>query len=326
MTGPQSFDDHHQALHSQNQSPSGQNAPGWDQTGPAQPRPEQQSFAQQQPGQQLPGQQQPGQQAATPPAYGQSGYPAPVPVAVRQKSQMGARLAAFITRDITALVAAGITVVMGILLLVTPSLTWLKDNTFDMVEGTMTFSARGSIGLSSTAQRSLSPGDALEVGFLEVMLQSLAQPLAGMLTLSALLVLLGGMLMLTTARQLGAIVAIMGVVPQVIISAVTALGVLITTDSPSPSEPSDFNASSGPIASGISTGAGVYLTIGAYVIIIVCAAVVALRHESSRKLAALPNAIANPAAGPATGPHMQHHGTQPYPQQSGPEDSRPAGN
>ena len=230
------------------------------------------------------------QQQFAPPGYPQPGYAPQRPP--RQRSQLGTRLMAFTLRAIPALVAAGIPIVMGLLLLLAPSLAWMRDNSFDLVDGTMTVSARGSIGLSSAAQRGLSNSDALELGFFEIMLRTMLDPLAGMLTLSAVLVLLGGLLMLTTARQLGAVVAIMGVIPQVIIAAVTILTVVITDDSPPSSEPAN-------LTSGFSAGAGLYVTVVAYVIVIACAALVALRREG------LPPAAATtpgPAFQPPTGP------------------------
>ena len=264
MSGPQEFDDQNQPPRNQNQR---QNQ-------------SQQGF----------GQQYQSQQQFAPPGYPQPGYAPQRPP--RQKSQLGTRLMAFALRDIPALVAAGITIIMGLLLLIAPSLAWMRDNSFDLVEGTMTVSARGSIGLSSAAQRGLSNSDALELGFFEIMLRTMLDPLAGMLTISAVLVLLGGLLMLTTARQLGAVVAIMGVIPQVIIAAVTILTVVITDDSPPSSEPAN-------LTSGFSAGAGLYVTVVAYVIVIACAALVALRREG------LPPAAATtpgPAFQPPTGP------------------------
>lgn len=306
MTGPQEFNDQDQTRHNQGEQGLGQHYPD-----------------PQHPGQQGFGQQYPGQQQYAQPNYAQPGFPQPgyAPVApARQKSQVGTRLMAFVARDIPALVTAGITLVMGLLLLVTPHLAWLKDNSFDIVEGTMTLSARGTIDLSSTAQRGLSNSDALEVGLVEIMFKTLAEPFAGMLTLSAVLVLIGGVLMLTTARQLGAVVALMGVIPQIIISVITALTLVITDDSPSSPQPSE-------LGSGISAGAGVYLTVVAYVIVIICAAVAALRREGARP----PAAPAGSAAGPATDPHAQYPARQPdsqqqsYPQQYGPEGPQPAG-
>lgn len=287
MTGQQDFNDQNQARMSQ------------DQQGFAQPHPgPQQQFAQ-------PGYPHPGYAPAQPP---------------RRNSQVGTRLVAFVSRDVPALVAAGITFVVGLLLLVTPHLPWLKDNSFDIVEGTMTFSARGSIDLSSTAQRGLSNSDALEIGFIEVLLRALFGPLAGMLTLSAVLVLLGGLLMVTTARQLGAVVAIMGVIPQIIIAVVSILGVVIAADSPRSSEPSTAT-------SDISVGVGVYLTLAAYVIVVICAALAALRTERPRPATA---ATAGPASKtPGTDTHAQYPPTHPDSQQQsqqfGPEGQPPTG-
>lgn len=337
MTGPQDFNDQDQTRQNpgQGQQPSGQQdvgQQGFNQQGFGQQYPGQQGFNQQGFGQQYPGQQQgfgeqyPGQQQFA---------PAQPP---RQKSQVGARLTAFVVRDVPALVAAGVTVVMGLLLLVTPHLAWLKDNTFDIVEGTMTISARGKIDLSSAAQRGLSDSDALELGFVEIMSQTLAKPLSGMLTLSALLVLLGGLLMITTARQLGAVVAIMGVIPQIIITVISILTIMLTVDSPPASR--DVN-DSGPLDMGVSAGAGVYLTVAAYVIVIICAALAALRRESALPPApATANTAPNtggPMPDPTTGPIPQYPDTQypdaqypdtqqqPYSQPYGSEGQPPAG-
>lgn len=268
MTGPQDFNDQDRAAQD----------PGLN------PQPS---------GQQYPAQQHPGQ-----PGFA----PAPPP---RQQSQVTARLMAFALRDVPTLVAAGVTIVMGLLLLVTPHLPWLKDNSFDVVEGTMTISARGKIGISSAAQRGLSNTDALELGFLEIMSQTLSSPLAGMLTLSAILVLLGGLLMITTARQLGAVVALAGVIPQIIITVIGVMTIMLTADS------SPDAADSGTLDTGISAGAGFYLTVAAYVIVIICAALAAIRREAVRPPAPAPAPAntAGPVPDPPTGPIPQHPGS-----------------
>lgn len=276
MTGPQAFNDQDRAAQGLNPQPSGQQYP-----------------AQQHPGQPYPGQQQ----------FAQPGFaPAPPP---RQQSQVTARLMAFALRDVPTLVAAGVTIVMGLLLLVTPHLPWLKDNSFDVVEGTMTISARGKIGISSAAQRGLSNTDALELGFLEIMSQTLSSPLAGMLTLSAILVLLGGLLMITTARQLGAVVALAGVIPQIIITVIGVMTIMLTADS------SPDAADSGTLDTGISAGAGFYLTVAAYVIVIICAALAAIRREAVRPPAPAPAPAntAGPVPDPPTGPMQQPPGS-----------------
>lgn len=252
------------------------------------------------------GQQYPGQQQFAQPGFA----PAPPP---RQQSQVTARLMAFALRDVPTLVAAGVTIVMGLLLLVTPHLPWLKDNSFDVVEGTMTISARGKIGLSSAAQRGLSNTDALELGFLEIMSQTLSSPLAGMLTLSAILVLLGGLLMITTARQLGAVVALAGVIPQIIITVIGVMTIMLTADS------SPDAADSGTLDTGISAGAGFYLTVAAYVIVIICAALAAIRREAVRPPAPAPAPAntAGPVPDPPTGPIPQHPGSTGQPPAGG---------
>lgn len=252
------------------------------------------------------GQQYPGQQQFAQPGFA----PAPPP---RQQSQVTARLMAFALRDVPTLVAAGVTIVMGLLLLVTPHLPWLKDNSFDVVEGTMTISARGKIGISSAAQRGLSNTDALELGFLEIMSQTLSSPLAGMLTLSAILVLLGGLLMITTARQLGAVVALAGVIPQIIITVIGVMTIMLTADS------SPDAADSGTLDTGISAGAGFYLTVAAYVIVIICAALAAIRCEAVRPPAPAPAPAntAGPVPDPPTGPIPQHPGSTGQPPAGG---------
>lgn len=252
------------------------------------------------------GQQYPGQQQFAQPGFA----PAPPP---RQQSQVTARLMAFALRDVPTLVAAGVTIVMGLLLLVTPHLPWLKDNSFDVVEGTMTISARGKIGISSAAQRGLSNTDALELGFLEIMSQTLSSPLAGMLTLSAILVLLGGLLMITTARQLGAVVALAGVIPQIIITVIGVMTIMLTADS------SPDAADSGTLDTGISAGAGFYLTVAAYVIVIICAALAAIRREAVRPPAPAPAPAntAGPVPDPPTGPIPQHPGSTGQPPAGG---------
>lgn len=316
MTEPQDFNDQDQTRSRQSPDQGGYGQQGFDQQAYGQRGP--QGFGEQYHGPQQqyaqPGFPQQGypQQGFAQQGFPQQGFPqqgfAPARPP-RQKSQVGRRLMAFVTRDVPALVAAGITVVMGLLLLLTPSLAWLKDNSFDIVDGTMTYSARGSIDLSSAAQRGLSTSDALEVGYVEIMLRTVLGPLAGMLTLSAVLVLIGGLLMITTARQLGAVVAIMGVIPQVIIVAVTTLTVMITNDSPSPStsEPSD-------LTSGISAGAGVYLTVVAYVVVIICAVLAALRREGARPAGSGIGSTETGGAAfqPSTGPHDQYPTAQ-YP-------------
>ena len=252
------------------------------------------------------GQQYPGQQQFAQPGFA----PAPPP---RQQSQVTARLMAFALRDVPTLVAAGVTIVMGLLLLVTPHLPWLKDNSFDVVEGTMTISARGKIGISSAAQRGLSNTDALELGFLEIMSQTLSSPLAGMLTLSAILVLLGGLLMITTARQLGAVVALAGVIPQIITTVIGVMTIMLTADS------SPDAADSGTLDTGISAGAGFYLTVAAYVIVIICAALAAIRREAVRPPAPAPAPAntAGPVPDPPTGPIPQHPGSTGQPPAGG---------
>ena len=280
MTGPQDFNDQNRAAQDPglNQQPSGQ-----------------QHVGQPGSGQQYPSPQYPGQQQFAQPGFA----PAPPP---RQKSQIGARLMAFALRDVPALVAGGVTAVMGLLLLVTPHLPWLKDNSFDVVEGTMTISARGRIGISSAAQRGLSDADALELGFLEIMYRILSSPLAGMLTLSAILVLVGGLLMITTARQLGAVVALAGVIPQIIITVIGVMTIMLTADS------SPDAADSGTLDTGISAGAGFYLTVAAYVIVIICAALAAIRREAVLPPAPAPAHTAGPVPDPPTGPMQQPPG------------------
>lgn len=250
------------------------------------------------------GQQYPGQQQFAQPGFA----PAPPP---RQQSQVTARLMAFALRDVPTLVAAGVTIVMGLLLLVTPHLPWLKDNSFDVVEGTMTISARGKIGISSAAQRGLSNTDALELGFLEIMSQTLSSPLAGMLTLSAILVLLGGLLMITTARQLGAVVALAGVIPQIIITVIGVMTIMLTADS------SPDAADSGTLDTGISAGAGFYLTVAAYVIVIICAALASIRREAVRPPAPAPANTAGPVPDPPPGPMQQPPGSTGQPPAGG---------
>lgn len=223
-----------------------------------------------------------------------------------QPPGVGSRLAAFVTRDTPALFAAVITIVAGLMLFVTPRLTWVKDSSFDMVDGTMTFTAHGAIDLSAMAQRTLSDSAAIELGFTEIMVKMLAEPFAAMLTLSAVLVLIGGGLMLTTARQLGAIVALLGVAPQVLITAFSTFAIAISTadDPPSPSAPT------GGSGTEITVGVGLYLTLAAYVLVIVCVAVAALRREVGP-----PSADHQPQQGPGPGFEYQseHSGRPQHP-------------
>ncbi|EYT61942.1 hypothetical protein H483_0112200 [Dietzia sp. UCD-THP] len=186
---------------------------------------------------------------------------------------VGSRLMAFLTRDMIAAVAGIVTVVAGILLLITPRLAWLVDRSFDIVEGTMSISATGAIDLSSAAQRGLSDSDALELGIVEMSTKMLLEPVAGMLALSGVLVIVGGLLMLTTARQLGAVFAVIGVVPQLFVLAIGVLVVAIVSDDtpPAPGSP----ATSGP---DVEPGAGPILTVATYVVVIGCAIVAVLRH------------------------------------------------
>src|SRR5699024_1915000 len=95
---------------------------------------------------------QPYHRQATP-SY--AGYPPPCP-------STGARVIAFLTRDIGAIVAAAVTLVSGLILLATPSLAWIRDSSSSLVDGTMSVSARGTVSLSSLAERALSESDALE--------------------------------------------------------------------------------------------------------------------------------------------------------------------
>ncbi|HJC27804.1 MAG TPA: hypothetical protein H9759_00225 [Candidatus Dietzia intestinipullorum] len=225
------------------------------------------------PGQGDPAQAYPGQ--ATP---GYAGYPP-------QGPGTGARVIAFLTRDIGALVAAAVTLVSGLILLATPSLAWIRDSSSSLVDGTMSVSARGTVSLSSLAERALSESDALELGFTEMGIQTVMGPFAAMLMLSALLVLVGGLLMLTTARQLGATVALMGVIPQLLVVAVVLLTAAVFSDSSGPTP------QPGPSPdSGLGAGAGFYATIVVYVLVIICAAVAALHPERGRRPAPYPQA------------------------------------
>lgn len=215
--------------------------------------------------------------------YGPQGYgpqgPAPAPGGPRVPG-IGARLIAFLTRDIAALVAAAVTIISGLILLVTPSLAWIRDTSNSLVEGTMSVSARGSVSLSTLAERGLSESDAFELGLMELGIQTILGPFAGMLMLSALLVMVGGVLMLTTARQLGAVVALMGVIPQIVVVAIGLLTAVVFDDSSStPSPPA--GPSPAP-DSGMGAGAGFYVTIIVYVLVIACAALAALRPERGR--------------------------------------------
>src|SRR5699024_6971179 len=232
------------------------------------------------PGQGDPAQAYPGQ--ATP---GYAGYPP-------QGPGTGARVIAFLTRDIGALVAAAVTLVSGLILLATPSLAWIRDSSSSLVDGTMSVSARGTVSLSSLAERALSESDALELGFTEMGIQTVMGPFAAMLMLSALLVLVGGLLMLTTARQLGATVALMGVIPQLLVVAVVLLTAAVFSDSSGPTP------QPGPSPdSGLGAGAGFYATTVVYVLVIICAAVAARHPERGRRPAPYPQ-----AGGPQSAP------------------------
>lgn len=242
-----------------------------------------------------------------PPGYGPQGYAPPgheyTPGTPGRSGGPGGpgggtRMLAFLTRDIAALVAATVTVVSGLILLVTPSLAWIRDSSTSLVEGSMSVSARGSVSLSSLAERSLSESDALELGFMELGIQTVLGPVAGMLMLSGLLVIVGGLLMLTTARQLGAVVALMGVIPQLLAVAVGVLTTVMFSDSSSsPQAPSGPSPSPDP---GFSAGAGFYTTIIVYAVVIICVAVVALRPERG------------PRASARSGPTGQSPGPRPF--------------
>src|SRR5699024_2836963 len=113
-----------------------------------------------------------------------------------------------------------------------------------------------------------SDSDALELGFVEMTFKLLLEPLAGMLSLSGLLVIIGGLLMLTTARQLGAVFAALGVVPQLFVLAIGILVVAIyAEDSPPASTTATSTSTSGM---DFSPGAGAILTLVTYVVIIAC--------------------------------------------------------
>ena len=92
------------------------------------------------------------------------------------------------------------------------------------------------------------------------MAQMLAEPLVHMLGLAALLIVVGGLLMLTTARRLGIGIALAGCIPPTLLLMFTALG-------------------SGMSSDGISLGVGVYGTFVLFVVVIVGSAVVATRPE-----------------------------------------------
>lgn len=206
---------------------------------------------------------------------GHSGYrpPAPLVNAKTNRPGQGSRLIAFLTRDMAAAVAGVVTMVAGVLLLIAPRLAWLVDRSFDIVEGTMSVSATGAIDLSSSAQRALSDSDARELGMVEMSFRLLLEPIAGMLTLSGVLVIMGGVLMFTTARQLGAVFAVLGVVPQLFVLAIGVLVVAVFAEDtpPTPSSPS----TSGP---DLSPGAGPILTLATYVVVVACAIVAVLRQ------------------------------------------------
>lgn len=223
-------------------------------------------------------------QGQGPAGYGPGGAPnhpgygnqAPFGQPAAAKPGAGSKLIAFLTRDKVALVAGALTLLSGILLLIAPRLAWLVDRSFDLVEGTMSVSATGTIDLSSSAQRTLSDSDALELGFVEMTFKLLLEPLAGMLSLSGLLVIIGGLLMLTTARQLGAVFAALGVVPQLFVLAIGILVVAIyAEDSPPASTTATSTSTSG---TDFSPGAGAILTLVTYVVIIACAMVAAVRQ------------------------------------------------
>jgi len=139
---------------------------------------------------------------------------------VTRSPGVGSKLAAFLSRDVVALVAGVLAVVAGVILLIAPHLPWLMDRSFDLVEGTMTVSATGRIDLSAPAQSALTDSDAIGLGLMEMSTSLLLEPVAGMLSLAGVLVIVGGLLMLTTARQLGAVFAALGVVPQLFMLAI----------------------------------------------------------------------------------------------------------
>ncbi|MBB1030920.1 hypothetical protein G6027_08455 [Dietzia sp. SLG310A2-38A2] len=205
---------------------------------------------------------------------GHSGYrpQAPFGNAMTNRPGIGSRLIAFLTRDMAVAVAGIVTIVAGVLLLIAPRLAWMVDRSFDIVEGTMSVSATGAIDLSSSAQRALSDSDALELGMIETSFKLLLEPITGMLTLSGVLVIVGGLLILTTARQLGAVFAVIGVVPQLFVLAIGALVVAVYAEDTTPSPPA---ATSGP---DVSPGAGPILTLATYVVVIACAIVAVFRQ------------------------------------------------
>ena len=187
---------------------------------------------------------------------------------------VGSKLAAFLTRDVVALVAGVLAVVAGVTLLIAPRLPWLVDRSFDLVEGTMTVSATGRIDLSAPAQQALGDSDALELGLMEMSMSLLLEPVAGMLSLAGVLVIVGGLLMLTTARQLGAVFAALGVVPQLFMLAIGILAAAVYSGDTS-------TAPSGPTAaSEISVGAGAVLTLITYAVVLACALTAALRGDT----------------------------------------------
>ena len=209
----------------------------------------------------------------------------------RQGPGVGSRLLAFLRRDPVALGAAIVTLVSSLLLLIARSLGWFVDRSFDVVDGKVSVSATGSLGVDSAVERMLSASEATELTFLELVFTAMLQPLGSMLLLSALLVFVGGLLMLTTARRLGASFALLGVIPQILVVAIGAIAAAVMTDDSPGSD-----SSSSPLGDdSVSMGAGAIMTGIVYLLIIGAAVVAAMRTTERPRSAVM-------ASGPGGGP------------------------
>lgn len=213
----------------------------------------------------------------------------------RQGPGVGSRLLAFLRRDPVALGAAIVTLVSSLLLLIARSLGWFVDRSFDVVDGKVSVSATGSLGVDSAVERMLSASEATELTFLELMFTAMLQPVGSMLLLSALLVFVGGLLMLTTARRLGASFALLGVIPQILVVAIGAIAAAVMTDDSPGSD-----SSSSPLGDdSMSMGAGVIMTGIVYLLVIGAAIVAAMRTTERPRSAVM---ASGPGGGPGGGP------------------------
>lgn len=213
----------------------------------------------------------------------------------------------FLRRDTPSLVAATVALFCGLVLLLTPRLAWVTT-----VLGS--FSAGGGSSLSRLAGSVLDYsdyGDLLgEFTSIDRILREALDPLEGMLTLSALVTMIGALLMLSTSRRLGAAITLAGALGPITFLTILLGGFYSTRARVR----DDYDVDAGWMYQ-FSWGKGLWLTLVFALIALGCAVVVFTRPADGPPPRNRPSAPSRPQA--PSGPQPPA-GPRPMPGPHGP--------